>query len=194
MTIDQITELIFPSTLIMPRPRSSKLPAVTPTAPGELTRKIKSPPQGDSRALVASSTAIALSIASPFCDIRGMLSDGDTVQGRDMNWQTTYNTARMAVEIAKETSDMFLPLKAVAGAVSTLIKNYDVSASHRRAEPLLILYLFLILANLGQYGDGGGDTTEGAVTIGCASLSCKRGRLCGEREKSRTLEVCVHMN
>ena len=33
----------------------------------------------------------------------------------------------MAVEITKESSDMFLPLKAVVGAVSVLIKNYDVS-------------------------------------------------------------------
>jgi hypothetical protein len=33
----------------------------------------------------------------------------------------------MAVEIAKESSDMFLPLKAVVGALSVLIKNYDVS-------------------------------------------------------------------
>ena len=33
----------------------------------------------------------------------------------------------MAVEIANESSDMFLPLKAVVGALSVLIKNYDVS-------------------------------------------------------------------
>jgi len=33
----------------------------------------------------------------------------------------------MVIEIAKETSDMFLPLKAVVGALSVLIKNYDVS-------------------------------------------------------------------
>ena len=32
----------------------------------------------------------------------------------------------MAVEIAKESSDMFLPLKAVVGAISVLIKNHDV--------------------------------------------------------------------
>ena len=34
----------------------------------------------------------------------------------------------MAVEVAKESSDMFLPLKAVVGALSVLIKNYDVSS------------------------------------------------------------------
>jgi hypothetical protein len=32
----------------------------------------------------------------------------------------------MAVEVANESSDLFLPLKAVAGALSVLIKNYDV--------------------------------------------------------------------
>jgi hypothetical protein len=33
----------------------------------------------------------------------------------------------MAVEIAKESSDMFLPLKAVVAAMSALVRNYDVS-------------------------------------------------------------------
>jgi hypothetical protein len=32
----------------------------------------------------------------------------------------------MAVEIAKDSSDMFPPLKAVMVALSVLIKNYDV--------------------------------------------------------------------
>ena len=40
-----------------------------------------------------------------------------------------YGAARMAIEMAKESSDMFPPLKAVAGAVSVLIKNYDVNTS-----------------------------------------------------------------
>jgi hypothetical protein len=33
----------------------------------------------------------------------------------------------MAVEITKESSDMCLPLKAVVGALSVLIRNYDLS-------------------------------------------------------------------
>ena len=55
-----------------------------------------------------------------------------------------YGAARIAVEAAKETSDMFLPLKAVVGALSILIKNYDVSVPFSRAEHLLILRLFPI--------------------------------------------------
>ena len=34
--------------------------------------------------------------------------------------------ARTTVEIAKECTDMFPPLRAVVGAVAVLIKNYDV--------------------------------------------------------------------
>jgi len=48
-------------------------------------------------------------------------------QAVDSAWQTAYSTARMVVGIAKESSDMFLPLKAVVGALSVLIKNYDVN-------------------------------------------------------------------
>ena len=33
----------------------------------------------------------------------------------------------MAVEAAKESSDMFPPLKAVLGALSVLVRNYDAS-------------------------------------------------------------------
>lgn len=46
---------------------------------------------------------------------------------KESGWKTAYGAARMAVDIAKESSDMFLPLKAVVGALSVLIKNYDVS-------------------------------------------------------------------
>ena len=76
--------------------------------------------------LAASSTAIALSIASPFHDTLGPSSNSATARGKDMAWQTAFGAARMAVEIVKESSDMFLPLKAVAGAMSVLIRNYDV--------------------------------------------------------------------
>ena len=45
---------------------------------------------------------------------------------KESGWKTAYGGARIAVEIAKESSDLFLPLKAVVGALSVLIKNYDV--------------------------------------------------------------------
>jgi len=129
--IQSIIGQILPSTLIMPRLRDPDLPAVsTPKPPGELARKLRSLVQGDSRTLAASSSAIALSIASPFYDTRDAPKDGNLVQGRDTIWKTAYDAARMTVEITKESSDMFLPLKAVMGAISVLIKNYDVGMSH----------------------------------------------------------------
>ena len=127
--IRSIIELVLPSTLIMSRLRNSKSPAVsTPRPPGELARKLGSLPQGDSRTLAASSIAIALSIASPLYNTCDVPSDGDAVQGRHTGWQTAYSAARMAIEITKESSDMFPPLKAVVGAMSVLIKNFDVGA------------------------------------------------------------------
>ena len=134
----------------MHRLRKSKSPVdppvSTPTRPAELVQTLTS--QRDPRAIAASSTAIALSISSAFCDTRDTPSDGANVRGRDTGWQTAYTAAKMAVEIAKESSDMFLPLKAVVGAISVLIKNYDVSVSCPRTEYLLIFCPFLAPASV----------------------------------------------
>ena len=116
----------------MPLFRKSKSPGVsTPRSSGELAQRLTSLPRGDPRALAASSTAIALSITSPFYDTGDASGNGADVRGSGAGWQTAYGTVRMAIEIAKETSDMFLPLKAVVGAVSALMKNYDVSVKSR---------------------------------------------------------------
>ena len=72
---------------------------------------------------------IALSTSSAFSNVRDESGEGVAIRGRDTVWQTAYGAARMAVEIANESSDLFLPLKAVVGAVSVLILNYDVSSS-----------------------------------------------------------------
>jgi hypothetical protein len=134
----------------MPRLRKSKSPAdisvSTPTFPAKLIQNLTS--QRNSSTLAATSTAIALSIGSAFYDTRDTFSDGATVRGRDTGWRAAYHTARMAVGTAKESSDMFLPLKAVAGAVSVLIKNYDVGVSCSRTEHLLTPFLFPAPANI----------------------------------------------
>ena len=41
-------------------------------------------------------------------------------------WGTAYEAVKMAIDIANASTDMFLPLKAVVGALSVLIRNYDV--------------------------------------------------------------------
>ena len=130
---------------MMSRFRRSKQPAdlsvSTPTPPVKVLQNLAS--QRNSRALAVSSTAIALSIGSPFHDACGTSSDGATIRGSDTAWQVAYGAARMAVEIAKESSDMFLPLKAVVGAMSALIKNYDVSEYCSQSGCLLIDIYFV---------------------------------------------------
>lgn len=102
-------------------------PTSTPTFPVGLVRKLAS--RKKSKALVLSSASIALSIGSAFSNTQDTPSDGDTGRGRVSGWQTAYAAAKIAVEITKESSDMFLPLKAVVGAMSVLMQNYDVSVS-----------------------------------------------------------------
>jgi hypothetical protein len=109
-----------------PKPPAD-IPSPSPTPPPELVQQLTS--QKNIRALAASSTAVALPFGSPFHSTLNTSGDGTTIRGRDTGWQAAYAAARMAVEITKESSDMFLPLKAVVGAMSVLIKNYDVSAS-----------------------------------------------------------------
>lgn len=102
-------------------------PPLTPASPVGLIKKEvvrRYSRAKDPKALAASSSAIALSIASPSCDITDTTLNEP--ESEDNGWRTAYGAARMAVEIAKESSDMFLPLKAVVGAISVLIKNYDV--------------------------------------------------------------------
>ena len=109
--------------LLKPKPPTD-IPASIPTPSAELIQDLTS--RRDYRTLAASSTAIALSICPPIHGTSDTSNNGAIVRGRDTGWQTAYAAARMAVEITKESSDMFLPLKAVVGAMSVLIKNYDV--------------------------------------------------------------------
>jgi hypothetical protein len=98
-----------------------------PTPPPELVQQLAT--QRDYKALAATSTAIALSISSAFYGTRGTPSDSAATRGRDAGWQTVYAALRTAVEITKESSDLFPPLKVVVGAISVLIKNHDVGVS-----------------------------------------------------------------
>lgn len=54
----------------------------------------------------------------------------------DSAWYTAYNAAKVAINAIKESSDIFPPLKAVVGALSVIIKNYDVSIVLAIAELL----------------------------------------------------------
>jgi hypothetical protein len=130
-----------------PPPPPTATPTLAPISPTEsfIRKKLSTLRHGDVRTLAASSLAVASSIGSPSNSNYLPYSDGqratrtfrrdDSATGQEPNphratdsaWQTAYSTAKMVVDITKESSDMFLPLKAVVGAISVLIKNYDVS-------------------------------------------------------------------
>ena len=104
----------------------------TPTPPVEHIRREFAtfyPRSKDPRALAASSSAIALSIVSAPCDPADIALGEPGSSCEESGWKTAYGAARMAVETAKECSDMLPPLKAVLGALSVLIKNCDASFS-----------------------------------------------------------------
>ena len=79
----------------------------------------------DLRTIAASSSAVALSIASPPNDSTDIVSN-EPGSSNESVWKAAYGVARMAVDIAKDSSDMLPPLKAVMVALSVLIKNCDV--------------------------------------------------------------------
>lgn len=117
----------------------------TSRAKSFIRKKLTALHRGDVNALVASSIAIASSIGSPSLHTNHLSSSGgqkahtshpdrQTIGQKpgshpavESAWKTAYSTARMVVDVTKESSDMFLPLKTVVGALSFLIKNYDVS-------------------------------------------------------------------
>ena len=110
------------------RSRSSgDIPASAPKFPVNLVQKLLS--KRKPKVLAISSATIGLSIGSPFSNTRSASVDVNPGGGKDSGWQTAYAAARTAVEIAKESSDMCPPLKAVVGAISVLIQNCDVSVT-----------------------------------------------------------------
>jgi len=132
--------------MVRPQGKSRSItPASTPTPPTEsfIQKRLSTLHPRDVKTLAASSIAIASSIGSSSLNqtypprskaTHTSRSNYDTVdressshRAADSAWQTAYSTARMVIGIAKESSDMLLPLEAVVGALSVLIKNYDVS-------------------------------------------------------------------
>jgi hypothetical protein len=119
VTVTSPIELDLTIHLVMHHLRKPKALADVPAS--KLVKK------RNSRALATLSAGIALSIGSPSDDARSTSSNDNTVRRMGALLQTTYAAVRMAVEITKESSDLCLPLKAAVGAVSALMKNYDVS-------------------------------------------------------------------
>lgn len=90
----------------------------------------------DQKAPTASSSTVAPSVTHPSRDLTETTLDESAGSSRESVWKTASGMAKIALEITKESSDMFPPLKAVVGALSVLMKHYEVSPS--RAFPSLL--------------------------------------------------------
>ena len=118
-----IIESVLSVTFVMLRFRKSKAPVPsTPTHLAELIHGLGS--RRKPGALVVSSAAIALSISSAFSDNRDASSDGRVI-ARGTAWGAAHSATKMALDVVKESSDSFIPLKAVTGALSVLMKSYN---------------------------------------------------------------------
>ena len=137
-------------------PTNSQPPTSTPPIVDYIKQELATfyPQTKDSRALAAASSAIALSIASPSCDPTGTTPD-EPGSSKESGWRTAYGAARMAVEVANASSDMFLPLKAVVGALSVLLKNYDVSPANTLVPSATHRFWQQTAANTDQIGEIG---------------------------------------
>lgn len=144
-------QLVRPQSYPMVRPWGKSRPTTsTPASPPEsfVRQKLSALRCRDVKVLAASSIAVASSIGSPSLNqpheqdaalatppVRDATNrESGSRRVADSAWQTAYSTAKIIIGIIKESSDMFLPLKVVVGALSVLIKNYDVSLVSVTAE------------------------------------------------------------
>jgi hypothetical protein len=63
------------------------------------------------------------------------------------NWKSTaYSSAKVVIDVVKESSDIFPPLKAAVGGLAAILKHYDV----RSISPTPSTILTITPANDGQ--------------------------------------------
>jgi len=156
--------------------RATATPTPTLTFPAEsfIRKKLSTLRRGDVKALAASSIAVVSSIGSPSLnkhylprlddqsathaphpDHGAIVQEPSPHQATNSAWQTAYSTARMVIGITKESSDMFLPLKAVVGALSVLLQNYDAKSNPNHSR--VVVLTVCVPANYEQCEAGGRD-------------------------------------
>ena len=136
------TRCILASTMhhFRKKPSSSSTPTNSqpyiPTPPGEHADRGASTFYSgvkDQKTLAASSSAVASLTVSASCNPSDIALN-EPGSPKESAWKTAYGAAKIAIETVKESSDMCLPLKAVVGALSVLVKNYDVR-SYQSSRP-----------------------------------------------------------
>ena len=70
-----------------------------------------------------------------------------TTDENGLNWMaTTYSATKLAINLVKESADVFPPLKSVVGGLSAILDHCDVRYLSRSALPTILI---AVLANGG---------------------------------------------
>ena len=141
-----------PATTISNRPSLSQFDTVTVRDAVHSTRLATSgipvPSQSNSQQLVPPSSSSILTphdpTTSPGNDRKDSSSvdTGSTPENTPSFMATAYSGTKMVLELVKEMSDVFIPLKSVLGGLNAMLKQYDVSCCVTVAiQTLLTLYV-----------------------------------------------------
>ena len=75
----------------------------------------------------ATSQTAPVSTHHPPAPLSSYAIDPTAAYENKLGWKSTlYASAGLAVDVLKESSDVFTPLKSVAGGLSAILKHYDV--------------------------------------------------------------------
>ena len=80
--------------------------------------------------------------------------DPSAAYENESNWKsTTYASTKLVIDIVKESSDVFTPLKSVAAGLSAVLKHYDVRYAWPAAPSTSLI--IVELANNGKSSNSG---------------------------------------
>ena len=87
------------------------------------------------------------------------------------NWKSTaYASTKLVIDVVKESSDIFTPLKSVAGGLSAVLKHYDVRYAYL-ATPSASL-IVVELASDGESPNGGIVNTPRGRSCRVTTCTC----------------------
>lgn len=120
-----------------PRPSAGQSPAIELTAPHPPAPSSETEPQINSGTAVEDAPGIA---APPATDEAPSLDQTSPHPQPGSTWVgTSWNAAKLILDVIKEASDVFPPLKSAAGGLSAAIKHVEVIQLNTLLESVLIM-------------------------------------------------------
>ena len=114
-------------------------------------------PDSDDTAPIETSITPSLALLATTPQFPISSSDGSSSQVESIpGWKhTAYAGTKIALEVVRESSDMFLPLKGVVGGLTALLKHYDVSGYPIRTTRILLTAQVAIYLQQGRHTKAG---------------------------------------